>query len=194
MVDGIKLYQVKFLYRTINETTIVQLNCFIALRYFMWSINDNFLSNITPRNLYWSTTGIVELSSFKSELWCSFWIWQKCTLCFHFGKLKPIFCSPFINFIEALFKPGYFFTYSIKKSSTYKEQPTPGIRHLTQLILKKETGRMLSCGTPISWLCKSESVLLRKTLKMYFVRKLIIFFRGSFCLGLGMTPYRHVVS
>ena len=41
-------------------------------------MNDNFLSKITPRNVYPLTTGISVSSSFMSESLCIFLNLQKC--------------------------------------------------------------------------------------------------------------------
>lgn len=71
----------------------------LILRYFMWCMKNNFLLNITPKNFYWSTTGIIDPWSLKSGLWCNL---QKCTHCvFDLENLNP-FCGPFINFVGAL--------------------------------------------------------------------------------------------
>ena len=44
----------------------------LVFKYFMWEMNDNFLSKITPRNLYLLTTGISVSSSFMSGSLCIF--------------------------------------------------------------------------------------------------------------------------
>ena len=64
---------------------------YLSFRICKWEMKDSFfLSKITLRNLYWTTTGISNPSNFIVGLWCSFLYWQKCMHCvFVLEILKP---------------------------------------------------------------------------------------------------------
>ena len=66
----------------------------------------------------------------------------------------------------------------IRKSSTYSEPSTPKFKHFTMLfifILNKVTDRMLPCGTPISYSCSSESVVLNCTWNFQLFQKYFLY-------------------
>ena len=66
----------------------------------MCGMNESFLSNIMPRNLYSLTTGISEASIFRRRSLCIFLREQKCThLVLDLENLNPFSLAQFIYFV-----------------------------------------------------------------------------------------------
>ena len=101
----------------------------------------NFLSKVTPRNLYWSTTGISNSSRFNEGLLCIFLGWQKFTLwVFVYEILKPfiiahlfILLMPCCSWHSAV--RIYLDVEVMQKSWTNKYLSTPGFRQLVMLLI-----------------------------------------------------------
>ena len=63
-------------------------------RYLKCGMKVSFLSNIIPRNLYSSTTGISTPSSFRLESLCNFFWTKMDTFCYCFRELETILLLP----------------------------------------------------------------------------------------------------
>ena len=118
----------------------------------------NFLSKITPRNFYWSMTGISDQSRFNVRLLYIFLSWQKCThWVFVLEILKPfiiahlfILLMPCFNWHSAVHI--YLDVEVMLKSSTNKYLSIPGFRQLVILLifmLKRVTDSILPRGIPL---------------------------------------------
>ena len=131
-----------------------------SFKYWMCGMKESLLSKIMPRNLYWSMTGISDLSRFNVGLLCIFLNWQKCT---HWLFVLEILKSFIIAHLFILLIPCYSWHSAVciyldvevmQKSSMNKYFSTPGFRQLVmQLIfmLKRVTDSILPWRTPSSW-------------------------------------------
>ena len=133
---------------------------------------NNLLSNINPRNLVSSTTGIGLLyrKSCGSK-WRSLF-WHICIDCFCLTESKTVVSCPLLKFIQTKLQLTFDDT-QIWISSTYYEQSTPGFKHCVMLLIfteNKVTDRMLPWGTPISCRWGSEKVDPTQTLKIYLLK------------------------
>ena len=101
----------------------------LAFRHFKWGMNVSFLSNIIPRNLYSSTTGISE-PSFRLGSLCSLFFFDKIGYVFVLENLNPftvahllIFFSPYCSFHSIVWI--YLDLKHIMRSSMYKNPSIP---------------------------------------------------------------------
>ena len=120
----------------------------------MWGMAVNFLSNMAPRNLYWSIKGISVSSSLMEKLLCIFLKEQKCThWVLDFENLKPLsFAHLFYSGSIAIVILMWMWVDLYQR--TKRAQSIVGFRHLAILLIfmeKRVMDRMLPCGMLSFW-------------------------------------------
>ena len=156
-----------------------------SFKHWMCGMKESFLSKITPRNFYWSMTGISDPSRFNEGLSCIFLNWQKCM---HWVFVLEILKLLIIAYLFILLMPccswrsavrTYLDVGVMQKSSTNKYLSTSRFRQLVMLLifmLKKVTNSMLPWGTPSSWFWMFDRVEPIRTRNFLSKRKALIKF------------------
>ena len=149
-------------------------------------MKESFSLKITPRNLYWSTTGISDSSRFNVRLLCIILNWQKYAQFFFFvlENLKPFMNAHlFILSMPCYSRRSavsiYLDVEVMQKSSTNKYFWTPAVRQLVILLifmLKRVTDSILHWGTPASWFWMFDRVEPMRTKNFLSERKALIKF------------------